>query len=161
MTRFLTRIGLGTPALRAWAMYDWANSAFWCTIVVAVFPPFFSDYAAAGLPAIEATSRYAWGTTIAVAIVALIAPILGAFADHHAVKKRLLAVFMLIGVIATLLMGTIARGGWEYALVLFMVANIGVASSLVFYDSLLPHLAAPAEIDRVSTAGFAMGFIGG
>jgi len=161
MTRFLTRLGLGTPELRAWAMYDWANSAFWCTIVVAVFPPFFSDYAAAGLPPLEATSRFAWGTTIAVTLVALVAPVLGAFADHRAVKKRLLAVCMLVGVAATLLMATIGRGEWLYGLVLFMVANVGVAASLVFYDSLLPHIAGPKDIDRVSTAGFAMGFIGG
>jgi len=161
MTSFLTRLGLGTPELRAWAMYDWANSAFWCTIVVAVFPPFFSDYAAAGLPPLEATSRFAWATTIAVTLVALVAPVLGAFADHRAVKKRLLAMCVVVGVTATLLMGTIGRGEWLYALVLFMVANVGVAASLVFYDSLLPHIAAPKDIDRVSTAGFAMGFIGG
>ena len=68
---------------------------------------------------------------------------------------------MLIGVTATLLMATIDRGDWLYALALFIVANIGVASSLVFYDSLLPHIAAPDELDRVSTAGFAIGFIGG
>jgi MFS transporter, UMF1 family len=51
MTGLLARIGLGRPELRAWAMYDWANSAFWVTVIVAVFPPFFSEYAAAGLPA--------------------------------------------------------------------------------------------------------------
>jgi UMF1 family MFS transporter len=161
MTGLLARIGLGRPELRAWAMYDWANSAFWTTVIVAVFPPFFSEYAAAGLQPIEATSRFAWGTTIAVTIVAVMAPVLGAIADHRALKKKLLAVFLLIGVTATLLMATINRGDWLYALLLFMVANIGVASTLVFYDSLLPHIAAPEELDRVSTAGFAIGFIGG
>ena len=161
MTRLLTRIGLGTPELRAWAMYDWANSAFWSTIVTAVFPAFFASYAAAGLPAVEATSRFAWGTTIALTIVALVAPVLGALADHRPLKKRLLLIFMLFGVAATLLLATIERGEWIYALGLFMAANIGVASTLVFYDSLLPHIAAPRDIDRVSTAGFAMGFIGG
>ena len=142
-------------------MYDWANSAFWTTIVVAVFPPFFSDYAAAGLEPTDATARFAWATTIAVSIIAVLGPILGAIADYRALKKKLLAVFMVIGVTATLLMGTIERGGWVYAVVLFMVGNIGVAASLVFYDSLLPHIAAPSELDRVSTAGFAIGFIGG
>jgi UMF1 family MFS transporter len=142
-------------------MYDWANSAFWCTVIVAVFPPFFSEYAAAGLPSAVATSRFAWGTTIAVTIVALMAPVLGAIADHRPLKKTMLAVFMLIGVAATLLMATIERGNWVYALALFVIANIGVASTLVFYDSLLPHIAAPDELDRVSTAGFAIGFVGG
>jgi len=161
MTRLLARLGLGTPELRAWAMYDWANSAFWSTIVTAVFPAFFASYAAAGLSAVDATSRFAWGTTIALTIVALVAPVLGALADHRPLKKRLLLVFMLFGVAATLLLATIGRGEWIYALGLFMAANVGVASTLVFYDSLLPHIAAPGDIDRVSTAGFAMGFIGG
>jgi UMF1 family MFS transporter len=161
MTRLLSRLGLATPELRAWAMYDWANSAFWSTVVTAVFPAFFASYAAAGLSGVEATSRFAWGTTIALTIVALTAPVLGALADHRPLKKRFLLVFLLIGVAATLLMATIGRGEWKYALVLFMVANVGVASTLVFYDSLLPHIAAPDQIDRVSTAGFAMGYIGG
>jgi MFS transporter, UMF1 family len=161
MKTWLERIGLGRRELRAWAMYDWANSAFWCTVIVAVFPPFFSEYAAKGLDPQAATQRFAWATTIAVTIVALIAPILGTIADQRAMKKQLLGVFLIIGVAATLLMGTIESGAWRYALILFIVANIGVAATLVFYDSLLPHIAAPHELDRVSTAGFAIGFIGG
>jgi UMF1 family MFS transporter len=157
----LERLGLGSRELRAWALYDWANSAFWTTIVVAVFPPFFGEYAAAGLPPLEATKRFAWATTIAVTVVALVGPVLGAIADHRALKKPMLATCVAIGVTATLLMATIGRGQWAYALALFMIANVGVAGSLVFYDSLLPHLAAPDEMDRVSTAGFAIGFIGG
>jgi MFS transporter, UMF1 family len=161
MTGLLARLGLGRPELRAWAMYDWANSAFWTTVIVAVFPPFFSEYAAAGLEPVDATSRFAWATTLAVTIVALMAPIMGAIADHRALKKKMLAAFLAIGVGATLLMATIGRGEWFLALALFVVANIGVAATLVFYDSLLPHIARPDELDRVSTAGFAIGFIGG
>jgi UMF1 family MFS transporter len=161
LTRWLAVIGLDRPELRAWAMYDWANSAFWCTIVLAVFPPFFSDYAAAGLPPAVATARFAWATTIAVTIVAVMGPILGAVADYRAMKKRLLAASMALGAGATLLMATIGRGEWMYAAALFMLGNVGVAASLVFYDSLLPHIASSDELDRVSTAGFAMGFVGG
>jgi len=158
---WLDRIGLGRRELRAWAMYDWANSAFWTTVIVAVFPPFFSEYAAKGLDPQVATQRFAWSTTIAVTLVAIAAPILGTIADQRAMKKRLLGVFLIVGVVATLLMGTIESGEWLYAAILFIVANIGVAATLVFYDSLLPHIAAPGELDRVSTAGFAIGFIGG
>jgi len=158
---WLDRIGLGRRELRAWAMYDWANSAFWTTAIVAVFPPFFSEYAAKGLDPQVATQRFAWSTTIAVTLVAIAAPILGTIADQRAMKKRLLGVFLIVGVVATLLMGTIESGEWLYAAILFIVANIGVAATLVFYDSLLPHIAAPGELDRVSTAGFAIGFIGG
>jgi len=161
LIRLLSRLGLGRPELRAWAMYDWANSAFWTTVILAVFPAFFSDYAAAGVAPTVATARFAWATTLAVTIVAVIAPVLGAMADYRALKKKMLAACVGLGVLATLLMATIGRGDWVYAALLFVVGNIGVATSLVFYDSLLPHIAAPDELDRVSTAGFAVGFLGG
>ena len=157
----LSRLGLNRPELRAWAMYDWANSAFQSTIITAVFPDFFAAVAAADLPPAAATARFAWGTTIAVAVVAVLGPILGAVADHRGIKKKLLAVFMAIGVTATLMMATIGRGEWQYALLIFMVANVAIAASFVFYDSLLPHIAAPGEIDRVSTAAYALGYLGG
>ena len=142
-------------------MYDWANSAFQSTVITAIFPPFFSSFAAAGMAPAEATSRFAWATTIAVAVTAVLGPFLGAIADYRALKKRLLAISMLIGVVATALMAAISEGGWQYAAVVFIVANIAIASSFVFYDSLLPHIAGPHEIDRVSTAAYAVGFFGG
>ena len=157
----LSRLGLNRRELRAWAMYDWANSAFQATVITAVFPRFFSDYAAAGLSPTEATARFAWATTIAVAVTAAIGPVLGAVADFKGLKKVLLAVFMAVGIGATLLMATISRGDWTYAALVFMVANIGIAASFIFYDSLLPHIAAPDEMDRVSTGAYAMGYLGG
>ena len=160
-TGILSRVGLNRPELRAWAMYDWANSAFQTTVITAVFPRFFSDYAAAGLTPVEATARFAWATTIAVAIVAVLGPILGAIADVRGMKKILLGVSMSVGIVGTLLLATITRGDWSYAAAVFMIANIGIAASFVFYDSLLPHIAAPEEMDRVSTAAYAMGFLGG
>jgi MFS transporter, UMF1 family len=157
----LDRLGLNRPELRAWAMYDWANSAFQSTVITAVFPPFFSSFAAAGLPPAIATARFAWATTIAVAITAILGPILGAIADYRAIKKRMLGVCLAFGVVTTMLMATIGRGEWMYAALLFMMSNIAIASSFVFYDSLLPHIAAPHEMDRVSTAGYAIGYFGG
>src|SRR6478735_1093856 len=158
---FLDRLGLGRRDLRAWAMYDWANSAFQTTIVAAVFPIYFHRVAAAGLPPAEATSRFAWATTIAILIVAIIAPLLGAIADYAGIKKKLLAVFLGIGVVATGAMYWIERGDWLFALVLFVVGNVGVAGSIVFYESLLPHLVDGPELDRVSSAGYAIGYLGG
>ena len=64
LNTLFSRIGLGRPELRAWAMYDWANSAFQSTVITAVFPPFFSSYAASGLAPPEATARFAWATTV-------------------------------------------------------------------------------------------------
>lgn len=155
------RLGLDRPELRAWAMYDWANSAFQTTIITAVFPDFFAAVAAADLTPAAATARFAWATTIAVAVIAVLGPILGAIADYRAIKKKMLGVFVAIGVVATLLLATIGRGEWQYAAAIFMVANIAIAASFVFYDSLLPHIAAPHELDRVSTSAYAAGYLGG
>ena len=142
-------------------MYDWANSAFQTTVITAVFPRFFADYAAAGLPATAATQRFAWASTIAAVVVAILGPVLGAIADYRAAKKRLLGFSLAVGVTATTMMAFIGRGEWEFAAAVFIVGNIAMAASLVFYDSLLPHLAAPEELDRVSTAGYAVGYVGG
>ena len=157
----LTRLGLHRPELRAWAMYDWANSAFQTTVITAVFPRFFSDYAAAGLTPVDATARFAWATTVAVTVTAVIGPILGAIADVRGLRKTFLALSMSVGVVATLLMAMIPQGGWAFAATVFIIANIGIAASFVFYDSLLPHIAAPKEIDRVSTSAYAIGYLGG
>ena len=160
-TSFLDRLGLNRPELRAWAMYDWANSAFMTTIIAAVFPVYFAEVAAKGLDPNDATYRFSIATTIALTIVALTAPPLGAIADYAAMKKRLLLAFQMIGVIATAAMFFIGEGDWSLALVLFVVGNIGVSGAFTFYDSLLPHIARQDELDRVSSAGYALGYLGG
>jgi UMF1 family MFS transporter len=143
-------------------MYDWANSAFVTTIVGAVFPIYFHEVAvASGMTGPQATERYAWITTLALAIVAIMAPALGAIADYAAAKKKMLGLFVGVGVVSTAAMFFIVPGGVTFASATFVLANIGVASSFVFYDSLLPHVASEDEVDRVSTAGYALGYIGG
>ncbi len=159
--RGLAALGLGRPELRAWAMYDWANSAMVTTIITAVFPIYFSDVAAAGLSKAEATQYFAVASTLAMVIIAVLAPILGAFADERPVKKSMLGGFMALGVAAVGAMYFIHKGDWVLAAFLFVVANIGANGSFVFYDALLPHVAGPGEIDRVSTAGYALGYVGG
>ena len=161
MRRLLARIGLGRPDLRAWAMYDWANSAFQTTIIAAIFPIYYEKVAAADLPGPIATSRFAWATTCSILIVAVIAPLLGTVADHRPVKKRMIAVFLAIGASATAAMFFITRGDWQFALVVFVIGNVGVAASIVFYESLLPHLVDETELDIVSSAGYAVGYVGG
>jgi UMF1 family MFS transporter len=161
MRRLLERLGLGSRELRAWALYDWANSAFQTTIIAVVFPIYFQKVAAADLQPAVATSRFAWATTWSILIVAIVAPLLGTIADRTPVKKRLLAVFLAIGATATAAMFFISRGEWLFALALFMAGNVGVAGSIVFYESLLPHIAPPDRLDRVSTAGYAIGYVGG
>ena len=157
----LDRLGLGRPDLRAWAMYDWANSAVQTTIIAAVFPIYYQKVAAAGQLQAVAMSRFAWATTIAILIVAIVAPLLGAIADYTAIKKRLLGIFVAIGATAAAGMFWIGHGDWKLALTLFVIVNVGVAGSIVFYESLLPHLVGERDLDRVSSAGYAIGYLGG
>jgi MFS transporter, UMF1 family len=161
LERALARLGLDRRELRAWAMYDWANSAFMCTIVTAVFPIYFQREAAATLSAADALAMMGLANTIAIAVVALLNPVLGALADYLPIKKRMLGAFMGIGLAATSAMFFIGRGDWLFAMVLFIVASIGVFGSMAFYDALLPHIARQEEIDRVSSAGYAIGYFGG
>ena len=157
-------LGLNRPELRAWALYDWANSAFITVVITAIFPVYFAKVANASDIALHpniATERLAITTTIALTLVAVLAPILGAIADAAPVKKKFLAAFMALGVTATGSMYMLGPDQWFLACVLFALANIGAMGSFVFYDSLLPHIAASDEIDRVSTAGYALGYISG
>jgi MFS transporter, UMF1 family len=156
-----SRIGLGRPELRAWAMYDWAASAVQTTIMVAVFPIYFVRVAGADVAPSSATQRLAAVNTIALVVTALLSPVLGALSDSGGLKKRLLAAFMILGAGAVAGMFLIERGDLDLASILFTLSLIGAAGSFVFYEALLPHIAAPGEIDQVSTAGYAMGYIGG
>ena len=142
-------------------MYDWANSAFTTTIITAIFPVYFTAVAGAYLAPGEATRMLARTTTIALAVSALLAPFLGALADYMPIKRRLLGIFMSIGSIASAGLFFVYEGDWLLAAVLFGIGNIGFATSLTFYDSLLPHIAADDEIDSVSTGGYAIGYLGG
>jgi UMF1 family MFS transporter len=157
----LERVGLHRPELRAWAMYDWANSAFMATVVTAVFPIYFQSVAAADLDPAQASFRFATTTFVALSITAVLSPILGAVADFAGIKKKMLATFLALGAVATACMFFMRQGDWLLAAVLFAVANIGATASFVFYDSLLPHIAGTDEMDRVSTSGYALGYLGG
>jgi len=161
MRNLLSRLGLDRPELRAWASYDWAASAMQTTVMVAVFPIYFVKVAGAGLAPSGATQRLATLNTIALIIIAAISPVLGAMSDFGGTKKWWTAVFMGLGVAAVAGLFFVHTGDLGLASVLFALALIGVAGSFVFYESLLPHIARPNEIDRVSTAGYAMGYVGG
>ena len=149
-------------AVRAWILYDWANSAFATTIMAAVLPTFYSSVAAAGLlTPVQASSRWGFTQTIGMLLVALTAPALGAIADYSGSKKRFLAAFAIPGILATALMVFLTTGSWLWASLLYIVGEIGFSGSLIFYDSLLPHVAKEDEIDMVSAKGYAMGYLGG
>ncbi len=147
--------------INSWSMYDWANSAFATTIMAAVLPIYYSAIAEPALTPNQATAYWGYTNSIALLLVALLSPILGAVADFRGAKKRYLTYFALIGISATALMYFLTSGDWLFASVLFIIGNIGFAGANVFYDSLLPHIAQKGDIDQVSTRGYAMGYLGG
>jgi MFS transporter, UMF1 family len=160
-TSILERLGLHRPELRAWAMYDWALSGLQTVITTAIFPIYFVRVAAAHLPGSGGTQLYARANTIALLIVAIVSPLLGAITDYKGNKKGFLAFFTLVGAGGAAAMYFIHRGDVGLASSLFVMALIGGSGCLVFYESLLPHIASPGEMDRVSTAGYALGYLGG
>jgi MFS transporter, UMF1 family len=158
---WLARIGIDRPELRAWAMYDWALSAVQTTIMVAVFPVFFVQVVGTDLPPGRASQQLATANTIVAVVVSLIGPVLGTVSDYVGAKKQFLALFMVIGACAIAGMFFVGRGDVGLGLSLFAIGLIGATASTVFYEALLPHIARPHEVDRVSTAGYALGYIGG
>ena len=145
-------------AIRAWTMYDWANSAFATTVMGVVLPTYFASYIAQG------ASVPIWGNAVAIGslLAALLSPILGAIADFKASKKTFMAFFAALGIISTaLLWFVVSPADQTLCIILYILGTIGFAGSLVFYDSLLPHVANEDEIDQVSSKGYALGYIGG
>ena len=147
--------------VRSWKMYDWANSAFATSIMAAVLPEFYSSFAGATLDKTTATSYWGYSNTIAMLIVAITAPLLGAMADHSGAKKRFLGSFAAVGIVATALLIGTGKGMWLYASLLYIFGRVGFGGGNIFYDSLLPHVARSGEIDRVSAEGYAYGYLGG
>ncbi|MDH3607496.1 MAG: MFS transporter, partial [Acidimicrobiia bacterium] len=148
--------------VRAWSLYDWANSAFAVVVLAAVLPTYFVDVAGTSLASPEIAATY-WAIIIAVslALVALLAPIVGTISDVLRAKKYLLAFFTLLGVGATAGLFFVESGDWLLAGGLFIVGRLGFGLANVFYDSLLPHTAVEEDQDRVSTRGYAFGYLGG
>ena len=147
--------------INSWCMYDWANSAFATTIMAALLPPYFSNVAAAGLDPSRASSIWGYAVSIAMLFTAFMGPIMGAAADYSGSKKRFMAGFVVLAVIFTACLYLVQQGDWLLAVIFYVMASVGNAGANIFYDSLLPHVARPDEVDRVSARGYAMGYLGG
>jgi UMF1 family MFS transporter len=158
--------------INGWAMYDWANSVYNLVITSTIFPAYFESVTGDGNDATSNdtvrlfgrefvnTSLYNYALAVAFMIVALMSPMLSSIADYKGNKKKFLFFFCTTGSIACSALFFYNSSNLVYGLSCMIIACIGYWSSLVFYNSFLPEIAAPADQDRVSAKGFAMGYIG-
>jgi UMF1 family MFS transporter len=153
-----------------WAMYDWANSAFSTTVGTVFLGPYVSNLARAaatdgvvyflGVP-LAPDSFLPYCISLSVGMQVLFLPILGAIADYSHVRKRLLQLCAILGALATMVMFFVTGPLWWLGGVLFVLANVAFGAAVVFYNAYLPDIASPNQRDRVSSFGWAMGYLGG
>jgi len=156
-----------------WAMYDWANSAFSTTVGTVFLGPYIASLAAIaatahpdglarffGIP-VAPDSFLPYCISFSVGLQVLFLPILGAIADYSHLRKRMMQIFATIGAVATIAMFFVVGDLWWLGGVLFIIANLAFGAAIVFYNAYLPDIASEEERDRVSSYGFAMGYIGG
>jgi UMF1 family MFS transporter len=155
--------------IRAWVMYDWANSVYQLTITSAIFPLYYglmtakeNDFTVSffGFP-IENTVLYSLAIAASYIIVAIISPLLSSIADYTGRRKAFMRTFTWIGATGCAMLFFFNESNIEFGILTFMMATIGYCGSIVFYNSFLPVIATPADQDRVSARGYAMGYLGG
>jgi MFS transporter, UMF1 family len=156
-----------------WAMYDWANSAFSTTVGTVFLGPYVASLARAAAQAAGTSTVSFFGIPVApdsflpycisfsVGMQVLFLPILGAIADYSHLRKRMMQIFATIGAIATILLFMVTGNLWWLGGVLYIVANLAFGAAIVFYNAYLPDIASEEERDRVSSYGWAMGYLGG
>ena len=145
----------------AWALYDWANSAFATTVMAAFFPIFFKQYWSVDVEATVSTFRLGLANGAGSFLIALLAPLLGAMADRGGVRLRMLAFFTLVGAAMTAGLYWVQQGDWVAAALVYAAAGIGFAGGVTFNDSLLVDVAEGPEYDLVSSYGYSLGYAGG
>jgi len=156
-----------------WAMYDWANSAFSTTVGTVFLGPYVASLAAEAAKAFPDGLARFFGIPVApdsflpycisfsVGLQVLFLPILGAIADYSHLRKRMMQLFAAIGAVCTIAMFLITGNLWWLAGVLFIIGNLAFGAAIVFYNAYLPDIASEEERDRVSSYGWAMGYLGG
>ncbi len=146
-----------TKEEKSWIAYDWANSVYATMMLAAIFPIYFVGVAEGA----GQVGDYWWsvGTMVATGIAAVLAPVLGAVADYRGMKKRIFSVFLAMGVVFTGLCGLV--DSWQLMLLGYVCSHVGYSGANMLYDSFLTDVTTRERMDRVSSWGYAMGYIGG
>lgn len=145
---------------KSWILYDVANSAFVLVMVTTVMPIFFKDIAAVGVPAELSTSYWGYANSIASLILAILAPVMGVFADFRDSKKKFFLFFLIVGLFFNVSLGFVGEGSWVLCIIFFVLARVGWSGTNLFYDAFLVDVTEKERMDRVSAAGFGWGYIG-
>lgn len=145
---------------KSWILYDVANSAFVLIVVTVIMPIFFKEYAGAGLTGAESTAMWGYANAGAALVIALASPLMGTLADYEGFKMKMFLLFLIPGIISTLLISTAGQGGWIWCLAVFVTARVAWSGTLVFYDSFLIDVADEKDMDKVSSLGYGWGYIG-
>ncbi len=145
----------------SWALYDWANSAYATVILAGFFPLFFKQYWSDATNVSQSTFQLGLTNAIASTIIVILAPVLGAIADAGNSKKRLLLIFATLGILMSAGLYFVAQHETNLALILFALSVIGFSGSVIFYDALIVGICDKASYDKVSSFGFALGYLGG
>ena len=149
-----------TKEEKSWIFYDWANSAFSAIVAAIILPVFFKSMAEShGVTAVDATAYWGYATSLGTLICAVLAPFLGTLGDFKGMKKKLFTAFMLLGVVSTFLLAL--TNSWQGLLLFYILGTLGFSGSCIYYDSFLLDVTDVSRMDRVSSVGYGLGYIGG
>lgn len=149
-----------TKEEKSWIFYDWANSAFSAIVAAIILPVFFKTIAeGSGVTAVDATAYWGYATSLGTLICAVLAPFLGTLGDFKGMKKKLFTAFMLLGVISTFMLAL--TNSWQGLLLFYVLGTLGFSGSCIYYDSFLLDVTDVSRMDRVSSVGYGLGYIGG